>query len=717
MNDGIEDLVKATAEAVASLSKLVEGMPRMVDTKLAVYQAAVKDAVASVSEQVESIKAAQADLRGMLHSTVESMKVAMETSGASFSKIIADNHGATIELLEKEVQSLTLRIDDVDKGQAENCKAVEQTLSAAIQNVREECNPTELRATVEAIERKLPSFIPSKIACAKDVQTNINGLNERIASIEKNVSENFDATNNKIIEFMESIPATVGSLIAPTASAMNEQIELLGKSIDALPTIDTVMNVELALKGEIETAVNGVTERVNGIKSVADDLERRATALGSAVQVLDERVAALPTKDTVSEMVGTATAETAAALGGRIEEYRFDPSEMEKSISDFASQLTEDRKSISNEIEQVVKQVGEAAERITAVENRTSELGIHMASNAEINAVAHKGFIERIEQVSKSFGEFGVMVENRIGALDSQIPGIQQVVQDVRIATETGLAALSQAVADAEKLSGENIDKLELELRGHINAVKAGATAALDGLEKRAADLEEGQTHANGAIEAQAGAFINLQNFVATESEIRKRAVLDLEALQKQFSELPAPPEPINVAELEVRLVNKLAEMIPEHASLELPAPEFDFSFDADTLVLSVKWGDETVTRATTLGLGLDYKGVYDKASKYVTGNFVTYKGSMWYARSVPTGEPGKDVTGWQLAVKCGRDGKDATPTRAYDGHENGRVYRETDFLRVNNRLWQCAVKETSGVPEPGDITSTHEWTLIGGVH
>lgn len=133
-------------------------------------------------------------------------------------------------------------------------------------------------------------------------------------------------------------------------------------------------------------------------------------------------------------------------------------------------------------------------------------------------------------------------------------------------------------------------------------------------------------------------------------------------------------------------------------------------------MVVNLTVGDKTITRATTLALGIEYRGVYRAGETYKPGNFVTHKGSVWAAKGVPTGEPGKDITGWQLAVKHGRDGRDAVATRAYTGHSGGRLYRETDFLRLNNRLWQCTAKETTVVPEPGDILSTAEWTLIGGI-
>ena len=58
---------------------------------------------------------------------------------------------------------------------------------------------------------------------------------------------------------------------------------------------------------------------------------------------------------------------------------------------------------------------------------------------------------------------------------------------------------------------------------------------------------------------------------------------------------------------------------------------------------------------------GISYAGTYQRAMPYSRGAMVTHKGSMWAAlKSVPAGvEPG-DPDHWQLAVKAGRDGRDA---------------------------------------------------------
>jgi hypothetical protein len=55
----------------------------------------------------------------------------------------------------------------------------------------------------------------------------------------------------------------------------------------------------------------------------------------------------------------------------------------------------------------------------------------------------------------------------------------------------------------------------------------------------------------------------------------------------------------------------------------------------------------------------VQYKGVYTDEAAYVPGHMVTHNGSVWHCKSACQGQrpPGNC---WTLAVKHGRDGKDA---------------------------------------------------------
>jgi len=83
--------------------------------------------------------------------------------------------------------------------------------------------------------------------------------------------------------------------------------------------------------------------------------------------------------------------------------------------------------------------------------------------------------------------------------------------------------------------------------------------------------------------------------------------------------------------------------------------------------------GERTVKSIVTLASGrviersvvlptMIYKGVHQEDQVYVKGDSVTRKGSVWCCVVDETSSmPGDETADWQLAVKRGRDGKDAT--------------------------------------------------------
>jgi hypothetical protein len=63
------------------------------------------------------------------------------------------------------------------------------------------------------------------------------------------------------------------------------------------------------------------------------------------------------------------------------------------------------------------------------------------------------------------------------------------------------------------------------------------------------------------------------------------------------------------------------------------------------------------------------YKGVWNERELYGAGQFVTFSGSMWIAKTASIGRrPGTDPNGWQLVVKRGADGRDGKDLRSGQG-------------------------------------------------
>ena len=80
---------------------------------------------------------------------------------------------------------------------------------------------------------------------------------------------------------------------------------------------------------------------------------------------------------------------------------------------------------------------------------------------------------------------------------------------------------------------------------------------------------------------------------------------------------------------------------------------------DPRLVTLQFRRGD-VVTPAGRLAFRVPvYCGVYQAGGRYEPGDLVTWQGSSWHCNAATGERPGSGAA-WTLAVKCGRDGKDA---------------------------------------------------------
>lgn len=610
----IEQLVKATAEAVATLAGLVEGLPRAMDVKLAAYQSSLKDAVATVNEQVEAMNA--------------------------------------------QITALGVRIDDTVKmvvtAESGLVKMLEGAKTEAASQV------AGVRSLVDGVQASLAGFANADavLASTDELKISIDDIENRVAGMDKRITEIGVEVDKRVVE----VSAELADAVAESTErevALRSTIEVIDlRSSEAMTMAKTTLQAQDEYDKqavEFNKIIGGVREEI-AVVAASVETNMQAVRAGALEEIGTVRSAL---EDRIEVNVGALSALTA---------------KVDNTVKETTGLLANVESALRQSDEEIIERVGELALLWQPVDARISKL-------------------------TSDLDETSTRLENTVAGIAAIGPVISASAEAVR-----------------EEL-GKDLGTLENELRGHIGAATDGLRAEMEeGFKKTGLDI----ITASEGVQAAGEQIAAMQAVVAAKADASTVDALreDIDAVSRAHDELvKAMPAPVDATELEVRITSKLAELIPEHASLELPAPELDAYFEGGVLTVAVTMGEKKALATMEVPVNFDYKGVYDKAKNYAVGNLVTHKGSIWYAKSKPTGEPGKDITGWQLAVKSGRDGKDATPTRAYDGHESGRVYRETDFLRVNNRLWQCAVKETSGVPEPGDITSTNEWTLIGGVH
>jgi hypothetical protein len=84
------------------------------------------------------------------------------------------------------------------------------------------------------------------------------------------------------------------------------------------------------------------------------------------------------------------------------------------------------------------------------------------------------------------------------------------------------------------------------------------------------------------------------------------------------------------------------------------------------TLHLACKEINKLKTRIKELEArpALDYTGLHEPGRSYRKGQAVSHGGSVWIAMHDMPNAPGTPNSGWQLAVKRGRDGKDGKVAR-----------------------------------------------------
>jgi hypothetical protein len=87
---------------------------------------------------------------------------------------------------------------------------------------------------------------------------------------------------------------------------------------------------------------------------------------------------------------------------------------------------------------------------------------------------------------------------------------------------------------------------------------------------------------------------------------------------------------------------------------------DYEASFDGErtvTLTLHSAAGAKAIDLVFPVPV---YREVFRPGETYTAGDMVTWEGSTWMCRATTTTKPGEGDKAWRLAVKRGRDGKDA---------------------------------------------------------
>jgi hypothetical protein len=134
-----------------------------------------------------------------------------------------------------------------------------------------------------------------------------------------------------------------------------------------------------------------------------------------------------------------------------------------------------------------------------------------------------------------------------------------------------------------------------------------------------------------------------------TESRAELATLRERLAVLEARAPLPGPPGPAG------------ADGVPGADGLSIDALEaVQAPEDGRLVTLRYRAGDVTKDVGTWRFPVPVYCGVYQSGGRYEPGDMVTWSGSQWHCNSVTSERPGLGNPTWTLAVKCGRDGKDA---------------------------------------------------------
>jgi hypothetical protein len=90
-----------------------------------------------------------------------------------------------------------------------------------------------------------------------------------------------------------------------------------------------------------------------------------------------------------------------------------------------------------------------------------------------------------------------------------------------------------------------------------------------------------------------------------------------------------------------------------------------EFDGDRTILLAFARPGRDTKRFPLTLPFQ-KYQGPFEAGRTYVQGDTVSLRGCEWHCDApMTTARPGDGDSGWTLAVKCGRDGRDLRDARA----------------------------------------------------
>lgn len=684
--ESLEKTATMVGEVRANLSKeitVIRDGIEDVDTRTKAKFMAVGQGIAEVRTACDTTD---------LHHTVTTLKAQVATGEEGrqhlegmVGTIVADLAGTNsfVKDIAKQVADNETVVIDWQREGNERVAKVEETLAgrSAFFDLLGQ-NVDKLFQTTTGLENHLDEMEQESAKVFSNVLARCTGVEQAF--------KDETATLAKSLESTIGIVKNMGTRIEEVVQNYNETVATAAQHyVDVTARCENSDQAVVSLGEELRAADAAIVKKVEEVITLVADHRKAldATIADTAARLHVDVSARCENTDQAVALLGTELRAADTAITKGVEEVITIVAENHKatitSIADTTRHAAETRIKLDNlatatitDIEQSVAELGaelrvatKANAENVIVATRHIDGGLQRVDErvTRIEAGTAESVLDLNERAARMAVDLGGITE-RVGTLEKiEVPTreqIQQAVDKVHQLVNDGMAESVQDMA-------ERVNGVSVQLAA-TNQVTADLTNRVDGLEKREvatpADLEKlNKTLVDSITQTEEHIHKNITDISmtlrGTMNDQHDRLVDTIattsKSVDERFAALPGPFDPAPLkADLQAWIGDKLVENRP-------PEMSFDVGVSEDkSLVFTLKQGEQEITRNVALNVGIEYRGVFEREEAYEIGNFVTHQGSMWFAKTKPVGEPGKADSGWQLAVKRGRDGKNATPAR-----------------------------------------------------
>lgn len=695
----VEQLVRSTDEArgqttAAALTEVRE-LVGTVEKSVAVVEKSVTDRVTiksfneageAVGTEIKNVydritatdeargqttAAALTEVRGYVNQTEQSVEIVRELIG-HLDKSVGER--ATVENVTQLRETVSDQINETKELIRTTDEARGQTTAAALVEVR------ELVGTVEKVATD------SAAASEKSLQA----LGEQVEATRSEMSEKWVQTVANVRELNEGLSEDVQTKLQATSDRVEETQRALGElstTVQSKASADELATHVQTTEREITALHTHVAEKVSGVIAQTNELLERA------VQAAESKFA------TVQDVSGMATAGDVQILretGATVQQLEQVREALQTQVQSTAEQFVNTAAQI-NEVRETTEKA------LSEVETKFAEKLQPLATLESVHTLRANS-TEAVVQLTASFNERLEQLDSK--ATESITAVAVQVREEIKGAVESTGRAHAQLVQDVAE-RGVQLAQTVDEKAAHVDqAVEKAVQAAQQATHATTQAFEQSQAQAAQTVAELRATFSQQVSEVqqSTTTEFAKHA----EAMRDQLDNAIAE----RVTKAHAAAIGEVGEFVKAN----MPNFSIDAQADEEQFVLTFTVGDTAKTVTIPVKMGVDYKGVFNDKAKYTSGDMVTAEGGLWSCKGnvIPGRAPNKDPNGWQLAVKQGKPGVNGRSPKVYKHHSEGNTYMQGDFLRHNNRLWQCAADGVNTVPPLTEIHSTNSWTCLG---